>query len=185
MEVSVRTIQFEKNTLDEKIKEIPLFKYLSYKEREKIIEIFEIVEYDIGEKIITEKTIDHYFYILLKGSVDVYVGDLDKKDPDEEDSFIRLNTIEEKSIFGEAAIFSNFKRTASIVAKELVHVIRIERKMIIQYIKKFPQAGINILMLIIYYLLNKLRIANQDLAWERKAMIEPGDIDDFIKNFLY
>lgn len=172
-------IEFEKSFLIAKIKDIPLFKYLSEQDKDAILSIFDIFQYDENQLIIKEGATDSFFCIMLKGEADVTVsGGQNHRET------ITVGHIKEKSLFGEAAMFSDAKRTASIVARGTVQVIKIDRKKFIAFVRTHTQAGVNILLMMIHTLLQKLKVANQDIAWERKAMVDPKDFEDFLKNCL-
>jgi len=81
-------------------------------------------------------------------------------------------------------MFVNFKRTASIIAFDNVEILRIDRNAFIEFVKKYPSSGIKMLMIIIHTLLTKLRIANQELSYERTTHIEQGEIDQFIEDYF-
>ena len=50
--------------------------------------------------------------------------------------------------------------------------------------KKRPDAGVKMLMIIIFGLLKKLNEANQELAFERKTTLDQGDIDSLIDGMM-
>ena len=60
----------------------------------------------------------------------------------------------------------------------------IHRKDIIDFLKSNTDAGSKILMLIIYSLLKKLKEANLEIAFERKADIVQTDIDSMVKDIM-
>ena len=72
------------------------------------------------------------------------------------------------------------KRTADVIAAEDTVLLRIQRPEMMEFIRDYPRAGNKILMLIIYSLLRKLRAANQELAFERRADIHQDDVDALV-----
>ena len=159
------------------LEDIYIFKYLSQAEHRKILEISTFVRYDADEKIINEGDLKPYFYAVIKGTVNVLVREQDGRE-------VFICAIGDGEIFGEAGIFLNVKRSANVVSTEESVIMRIHRKKLLEFIKEFPSAGIKILMLIVYSLLSKLREANQELAFERKADIEQDDIDSLVEGFM-
>ena len=159
------------------VKEINLFGYMSDEELEKFLERAEIVQYETGERIIYMGDVSPYIYGILQGSVDVTLRELD----DEE---VFICTIEKGEVFGESAIFLTEKRTADVTSSEDCILLRMHRKEMLSFIKDHPQAGNKILMLLIFSLLNKLREANQELAFEKQSVIDWEDIDSLVQDFM-
>lgn len=159
------------------IKSVYVFKYLSEEELKKIFEISNFIEYDPDEKIINEGDIKPFFYAVIQGTVNVLVREKDGRE-------VFICAIGEGEIFGEAGIFLNVKRSANIISIEKSVIMRIHRKKLLDFVRTYPSAGIKILMLIIYSLLSKLREANQEIAFERKADINQDDIDDIVEGFM-
>lgn len=167
----------EKDSYFEKIKDIYVFKYLSMEETRRILEISSFIKYEPEEKIINEGDIKPYFYAVIKGTVNVLVKEKDGRE-------VFICAIGEGEIFGEAGIFLNVKRSANVITTEESVIMRIQRKHLLDFIRKYPSTGIKILMLIIYSLLSKLREANQEIAFERKADINQDDIDAMVQDFM-
>lgn len=172
----------EKVTLDQgfllkELKKIRTFQYLSDQERTKLLSICEVLEYIAGEEIVSEGEIEPFFYGILNGSVNIVVNN----DKNQE---VVVGTLVCGELFGEAAIFTNVKRTANIVAVEKTQVIQIDRDKFFQFIKNAPQAGIKILMLMIYALLQKLKDTNKELALERHTVFNEAEVDEMIKCYL-
>jgi len=164
----------EKVTLDQgfllkELKKIRTFQYLSDQERTKLLSICEVLEYIAGEEIVSEGEIEPFFYGILNGSVNIVVNN----DKNQE---VVVGTLVCGELFGEAAIFTNVKRTANIVAVEKTQVIQIDRDKFFQFIK--------ILMLMIYALLQKLKDTNKELALERHTVFNEAEVDEMIKCYL-
>lgn len=160
-----------------RMKDVILFRYLDEKMLEGILEISGIESYDEQSRIIQEGETDPHFYVVLEGSVTVSV-----QEPSGEDVYIC--TIGEGDVFGEAGIFLKSKRTANVTAVSESVLLKLHRERFLEFIKNQPAAGIRMLMIIIYSLLRKLREANQELAFERKADLNQDDIDSFIDGIL-
>lgn len=175
----MKEVQIESKELLTLFKAIKMLKYLTAEELNAFIALSDILEYSKDEKIISEGEISSYLYNVLEGSIRVVVQQQDEgkiKD-------IYIGTIGEGEIFGEAAILLNMKRTADVLSNDSIKVARIERSKFFSFIKKYPLAGIKILMYINYSLLNKLKEVNHELAFERKAYVDQQDIDNFVNNF--
>ena len=119
-------------------------------------------------------------YIIIDGAVSIIIKQqLDDKTIKD----VYISTIGEGDIIGEAAIFLNVKRTAHAISMMKLVVLKLERKELIEFINNHPSAGIKILMLIIFSLLNKLKDVNHELAFERKATFDQKDIDGLMNEF--
>ena len=97
-----------------------------------------------------------------------------------EENEVFICSIGTGDVFGEAAMFMKVKRTADVVAASDTVLLRIQRPDMMQFIKDYPLTGNKLLMLIIYSLLRKLREANQELAFERRADIVQDDVDALV-----
>ncbi|OHD53418.1 MAG: hypothetical protein A2014_04015 [Spirochaetes bacterium GWF1_49_6] len=167
----------DRTKLIEALKTANIFHYLSDKELEEIIGLSQFYSYDADEVIIDEGDVSSYLFVITKGITEVYVHN-------EVGNDIFICTIGRGDVFGEAAVFLDVKRTAKIIAKDEVEVLRISRTKFVHYIKYYPSAGIKILTLIIYSLIRKLREANQDIAFERANTYQHEEVDTLIQEFL-
>lgn len=159
------------------IRNISLFSYLTEAELGNISSRAEILQYKKGEKIIYLGDVSPYFYGIIQGSVHVSLRELDGQE-------VFICTIGKGEVFGESAIFMTEKRTADVTSSEETVVFRIHRKQMMSFIKDNPQAGNKILMLIVHSLLNKLREANQELAFEKQSVIDLDDLDSLVQDFM-
>jgi len=159
------------------LKQLIIFKYIKESDFKKIISLGEVVSFQPGEKIISKGEISPHLYAVLQGTVHVTVPEKNSKD-------IFICSIGKGDVFGEAGIFLKVKRTADVVSSDEVIVFMVHRKHMIGFIKSYPEAGIKILMLIIYSLLKKLKEANLEIAFERKADIKQSDIDSMVEEIM-
>jgi CRP/FNR family cyclic AMP-dependent transcriptional regulator len=159
------------------IGQIIIFKYMKPGELEEIIRISRFFSFDKDEKIIAKGERSPDLYAVLQGTVHVKV-------PEAKTGAVFISSIGEGDVFGEAGIFLSVKRTADVVSADASTVLRINRQDMITFIKSRPEAGIKILMLIIYSLLKKLKEANLELAFERKADISQNDIDAMVEEVM-
>lgn len=156
----------------EEIRSLLLFRPLNANEVQRLVNRAEILTFEEGERIVSEGEVDPSFFIVIRGTVSVMVS--------QEQSEVFICSIGAGDVFGEAAMFMKVKRTADVVAAGDAVLLRIERPELMSFIKDFPTAGNKILMLIIYSLLRKLRDANQELAFERRADIQQDDVDSLV-----
>lgn len=154
-----------------------LFKYLDDDVLKEVLAVADIVHYKADDRIISEGEVSSYLYTVLEGTVNVLVKEQSGKE-------VYIGVIGEGDIFGEAGIFLSVKRTANIVSSENTVLLRITRDALLEFIHKYPGAGVKMLLIIIYSLLRKLRESNQELAFERKSVMDQDDIDNIVENFM-
>lgn len=176
----MKKILIDKKNIIPKIKATKMFNLLADNELDYLFTIGNIYEYDINEIIIKEGEISPYLYIIISGSVTIKI----KSNNPGASKDVYICAVGTGDIIGEAAIFTNFKRTANVFANESLRMFIIERDKFFEFIKMFPSSGIKILMVIIHSLLNKLKEVNHELAFEREADLEQKDIDDIINEFM-
>ena len=154
-----------------------LFKYLDDAALKEVLAVADIVHYKADDRIISEGEVSSYLYTVLDGTVNVLVKEQSGKE-------VYVGILGEGDVFGEAGIFLSVKRTANIVSSENTVLLRITRDALLEFIHKFPGAGVKMLLIIIYGLLRKLRESNQELAFERKSVMGQDDIDDIVESFM-
>ncbi len=159
-----------------RLKEYAVFKYFSADALKAFFDKSEILAFKEGETIIQEGEKSQYFYAVLSGTANVTV-ETDTKD-------VFISAAGAGSVFGEAGIFLNVKRTANVMSAADSVLLRIGRADLLHFIKGRPADGIKFLMIIIYSLLKKLRDANQELAFERKSDIVQDDIDAMVQEIM-
>lgn len=158
-----------------KLDNITIFRYLTDSEKKELLKICEICEYNAEEKIISQGESGACFYAVLSGAVNVSA--LDSSSGKE----VFLSVIGEGEFFGEAGIFRNSKRTATISAATTTVIICIERIDFYHFISKYTSAGVKILMLFIDGLLKKLSGSNKELAFERREVMDQSALDQFLQ----
>lgn len=167
----------EKQAHLNQVKKVISFRFLTEEEQSTILEMSDVLIYEEGEAIVEQGEKGDHLYAVLEGTVNATVKEKSGSD-------VYLNAIGKGQVFGEAAIFLKVNRTATIRSPERAVVLRIDRKNFIEFIKTYKNAGIKILMMIIYSLLGKLRASNEELAFERRSDIDQSEIDSFIDDFL-
>ena len=142
-----------------------------------LIDSCSILSFDEEEPIIKQGDTDQSFFAVVEGSVTVSALESEGKD-------VYICTIGDGEIFGEAGIFMKVKRTASVTSSMKTIVFKIDRTHMQKFIKENPSAGNKFFMVMIYGLLKKLKEANQELAYERKADVDQDDIDALVNDLL-
>jgi CRP/FNR family cyclic AMP-dependent transcriptional regulator len=170
-------LKIDNNEYLNQLKQLIIFKYMKENDLKKILDLGKVVSFQPGEKIISKGEISPHLYAVLQGTVHVSV-------PEKNDNDVFICSIGKGDVFGEAGIFLKVKRTADVVSSDQVIAFMVHREQIIEFIKTNPEAGIKILMLIIYSLLKKLKEANLEIAFERKADIKQSDIDAMVEEIM-
>ena len=153
-------------------REIVTFRFLSDSELLDLIDHSEVLELEEGELIVEEGELSPYFFGIAEGFVSVSVGEGDKK--------VYVNSLGAGDVFGEAGIFMSVPRTATVTAQTRAIIIRIHRTVLAGFLKRHAEAGNKILLVIIFGLLRKLKLADQELAFERKSDMSQDDIDAMV-----
>ena len=164
------------DTLFIELKDLLIFNQLSFIEIKKIAEICEVIEYRDADLIVTQDTESPYLYGILEGDVSIWVRGQDGEN-------ICVSKIHKGDIFGEAAIFLDMKRTASVVANGRVRIVSIYREKLFNYLNKNPRVGMKIYLYIIMSLLNKLKNANAELTLEKESTVSDKDLEK-LKEFF-
>ncbi len=161
------------------IKNITPFKYLSEEELIHLMDLISVYQYDDEEIIIKQGDVDQSLFAVLKGSVKVTV---DNEIEEAEAAYIC--TLGTSEIFGEAGMFMNAERTANVVSLDQAIILKITRDNMLKFVQRHPGASNKIFMIMIYSLLQKLKEANRELAYERKSDFDQDDIDSLINNLV-
>ncbi|MBN2440965.1 MAG: cyclic nucleotide-binding domain-containing protein [Spirochaetales bacterium] len=152
------------------LKQLLIFRDLTVPELKIISEICEIVMYKDNDLIVDQDTESPYFYAILEGEVSIWVKG-------QEGENICVSKIHKGDIFGEAAIFIDMKRTASVMANGNVKIVSIFRDKFFNYVNKYPRAGMRIYLFIIMSLLHKLKKTNAELTLEKESTVTSKDLE--------
>jgi len=159
------------------MRSIITFKFLNDEEARALSAQADVIEYEEGEPIVTEGEVSPYFYGIAEGPVSVSVSETDGKS-------VYVSALGPGDVFGEAGIFIKVKRPATVTALGRVVALRFLRGKLISFIRKNPEAGNKIMLVIVYGLLRKLKMVNQELAFERKSDLGQDDIDAMMENLF-
>lgn len=143
---------------------------LSAQERRRFAPLCELREYDSGERLVEQDSIGSDLHILIEGTVDICVRG---KERDE----VRVSTVGKGDVLGEASIFTDLPRTASVIAAQGCLVAAVPRERLFAYCEANPRAGLRIFGFVIYSLLRRLGSTSRELALEREAAVTADDLD--------
>ncbi len=154
------------------VRGIVTFRFLADAELLDLISHSDALEFEEGEMIVEEGDLSPYFYGIAEGFVAVSVGDGEEK--------AYVNSLGPGDVFGEAGIFMSVPRTATVTAQARTVILRVHRTVLAGFLKRHAEAGNKILLVIIFGLLRKLKLADQELAFERKSDMSQADIDAMV-----
>lgn len=148
----------EVNLKLETLKKIPLFRYLTYQELVKVLNITYLESYDAGATILKEGDTGEELYIVLAGRVSVSRGGQEIVD------------LHPGVHFGEMALVDQSPRSATIVAKDPTRLLVVERRSFYTLIRKEPVLAVKLLWSFVQVLSRRLRETNEQLSGARSAL---------------
>ncbi|MCP4599702.1 MAG: Stp1/IreP family PP2C-type Ser/Thr phosphatase [Proteobacteria bacterium] len=149
------TLTQEVNLKIDTLRNMPLFKYLTYKELVRIMNITQMVETKAGEPIIKEGDEGEELYIVLTGNVKVHKGETE------------IITLSDGSHFGEMALVDKAKRSADVTALEPSKLLKVARSDFFQIIRKEPALATKLLWSFVQVLSERLRATSEELSGAR------------------
>ena len=166
----------DKSGLAEAVRGIATFRFLEKAEILDLIEHSEALAFEEGEIVVEEGEVSPYFYGIAEGTVSVSLG--------EEGKEVYVNSLGPGEVFGEAGLFMSVQRTATVRAQGPTVILRIHRAEFAGFLKRYPPAGNKMLLVFIYGLLRKLKLADRELAYERKSDVAQEDVDAMVANIF-
>lgn len=166
----------ERSGLAEAARAIVTFRFLEEDEMLDLLDHSEALEYEEGEVVVEEGEISPFFYGIAEGTVSVSLG--------EEGKEVYVNSLGAGDAFGEAGLFLSVPRTATVRALGRTVIVRIHRAELAGFLKRHPAGGNKMLIVFIYGLLRKLKLADQELAYERKSDMAQEDVDAMVANIF-
>jgi serine/threonine protein phosphatase PrpC len=139
----------------ELLKQMPLFRHLSYKEVIRVLNVTEVREYEAGDAVIQEGDVGEEMFILLKGKIRVHKNE----------AFITY--LAPGSHMGEMALVDRSRRSASATAEEKSRLLTLKRKDFYQIIRKDPTLSVKLLWSFVQVLTDRLRKTTADLSGAR------------------
>jgi CRP-like cAMP-binding protein len=170
------TILREKNELAGALKGIATFRFLEDAEALDLLEHSDALEFEEGEPVVEEGEVSPYLYGIAEGTVAVSLGSEGKE--------VYVNSLGAGEVFGEAGLFMSVPRTATVRAQCRTVIVRIHRAQLAGFLKRYPVAGNKMLVVFIYGLLRKLRLADEELAYERKSDAVQEDVDAMVASIF-
>lgn len=124
-------------TLD-MLAEVPLFETMDDTERSMVCQLLETRKYRKGDTIFHVGDVGDCCYIVRSGVVQVYIENY-------EGDKIILRENMPGDVFGDISMFDGGPRTATAVATEETEVFYLDKEGLLELIKKYPHAGLDLL----------------------------------------
>lgn len=156
------------------IRALVTFRFLSEAEVERLMARAEVVLLEEGEPVIEEGELSPHFFGILDGTLSIGLSTPERGE-------VYVNSLGAGDVFGEAGMFLQVKRTATVRALGNATLVRLHRSDFASFIKENPVAGNKVLLAVIYSLLRKLRVTNEELAYERKSEASQDEVDALVQ----
>jgi len=137
------------------LKQMPLFRHLTYKEIIRVLNVTEVKEYAANQPIIKEGTPGEEMFILLKGKVRVHKNE----------AFI--TQLLPGSHIGEMALIDRTPRSASATAEERSRLLILRRREFYEIVRKDPSLSVKLLWSFVQVLADRLRKTTAELSGAR------------------
>ncbi len=140
------------------LKKIPLFRFLTYQELVKVLNITYLETYEAGVQIIKEGDSGEELYIVLAGRVVV---------SRQGQEIVELHP---GVHFGEMALVDQSPRSATITARDATRLLVVQRRSFYTLIRKEPVLAVKLLWSFVQVLSRRLRETNEALSGARSAL---------------
>jgi serine/threonine protein phosphatase PrpC len=137
------------------LKQMPLFRHLTYREIIRVLNVTEVKEFAPGTNFIKEGTYGEELYILLKGKVRVHKND----------AFITY--LLPGSHIGEMALVDRIPRSASATAEDASRLLILRRREFYEIVRKDPPLSVKLLWSFVQVLAERLRKTTAELSGAR------------------
>jgi serine/threonine protein phosphatase PrpC len=142
----------------EVLKGMPLFRYLSYTELVRVMNIAQARSFEAAAEIIREGEAGESLYVILAGEVRLHKTD-----------GTLITTLGKGAHFGEMALVDRGPRSLSATADQASRLLEIQRKDFNEIIRKEPQLAVKLLWSFVQVLGERLRKTTADLSGARLA----------------
>ncbi len=147
----------------EVLKGMQLFRYLSYKELVRVMNITETREFKPNEDIIREGEPGDAMFVVLAGSVKLHKGG------------VTVAELGKGQHFGEMALVDRTQRSLTATAREEARLLLIRRKDFYAIIKKEPSLSVKLLWSFVQVLAERLRKTTADLSGALRGERPPAE----------
>ena len=138
--------------------EMPLFRFVTYQELVRVLNITTVRPYEEGETVVAEGADGDELFVVLTGSVRVHSGDAS------------IVTLGPGQHFGELALIDKAPRSASVSAAEPSKLLAIKRRDFFDMIRKDHDVAVKLLWSFLGVLAKRLRNTSRELGEAREAL---------------
>ncbi len=150
------------------LKQMPMFRHLTYKEIIRVLNVTEVKEFAPGQALITEGTTGEEMFILLKGKVKVHKNQ----------AFI--THLLPGSHIGEMALVDRSPRSTSVTAEEKSRLLILRRREFYEIVRKDPSLSVKLLWSFVQVLADRLRKTTAELSGARLEAHAQDMTDDVL-----
>jgi serine/threonine protein phosphatase PrpC len=152
----------------EVLKQMPLFRHLTYKEIIRVLNLTEVSDYGPGDDILREGDEGDELYIILKGQVRLH----------KDGAFI--TTLAPGAHLGEMALIDRTPRSVTATAEERTRVLILRRREFYEILRKDPPLSVKLLWSFVQVLAERLRKTTADLSGARAEASAPDLSDEVL-----
>ncbi len=149
--------------------QVALFKGLSQAECSELEKYFEERRCKDQETIFTEGESSDGIYVICDGYAEVLRQIKER--------MVFINLLGAGEAFGEAALFDQLKRTATLKAKGDTHLLLLKRERFFDFLKKHPASGNSILLEMLRRVFTRLNDTSRELRDQRRENLTQDSID--------
>jgi len=149
------------------LRHMPLFRYLTYREVMRVLNLTTAVDYEPGQIVLQEGDPGDDLFIILRGKIRLH----------KDETFITY--LESGAHLGEMALVDRTPRSASATAEEKSRILVLSRKDFYEIIRKHPPLAVKLLWSFVQVLADRLRKTTADLSGARQeagAVELPSDV---------
>jgi serine/threonine protein phosphatase PrpC len=150
----------------EVLKQMPLFRHLTYKEIIRVLNLTEVSDFGAGDDVLREDEPGDELYILLRGRIRLH----------KDGAFI--TTLLPGSHLGEMALVDRTPRSVTATAEERSRVLILRRRDFYEIIRKDPPLSVKLLWSFVQVLAERLRKTTADLSGARQEASAADLTDD-------
>jgi PPM family protein phosphatase len=152
----------------EVLKGMPLFRYLSYTELVRVMNIAEVKWFETGETLLTEGEPGEVMYVVLSGRIRILKNGAE------------INMLGKGSHLGEMALVDRGPRSATAVVEETCRLLLVHRSDFYEIVRKEPGLSVKLLWSFVQVLAERLRKTTAELSGARLAEVAVDMSDEVL-----
>jgi CRP-like cAMP-binding protein len=153
----------ELNRKVEVLRQMPLFRHLTYKEILRVLSVTKVVDFNVGDEILREGAPGDDMFILLKGKVRLH-----------KDGAL-VTYLGPGAHLGEMALVTKQPRSVSAAAEDRTRALVLRRQDFNDIIRNEPRLSVKLLWSFVQVLAQRLRKTTADLTGVRQELPDVSD----------